>query len=69
MDKLIHFKDNYFNIRHIIRIDVQEKYILIKTTDGIYRFEHTEYRINPMSYGYYDEAEKKQFLEDIESMM
>jgi hypothetical protein len=61
MAKFIFFKNTFFNVRHINRVDVIDDYVSIYTTDGKnFVFQHD---ID------YDEAEKKQFLEDIESMM
>lgn len=69
MNKLIHFKDIFFNLKHVVNISIESQCILFYTINGVYRFEANRHRTMTGSYGFYDESEKKQLLEDLESLM
>ena len=60
MNKFIFFKDIFHNLQHIKHIWVEADGINIQCIDG------TSFRYNSSQY---DEAEKRQLLEDLESFM
>lgn len=61
MNKFIYFKDIFFNLQYIIEIVVEQNCIIFVQTNGINRKFHLD--------KHYDESEKNQLLEDLQSLM
>jgi hypothetical protein len=68
MREFIFFRDIFFNIKHVVNVEIKETTINITTIDGI-KNSWQEVRANKVpSYFEYTKAEKHQLLKDLNAL-